>query len=739
HDRRFVFVNRAAAESLGRAVEEIVGRPIEEVLGTEGYACIAPHVERVLQGEAVEYEAEIPSPGGGRRFMHVSYTPDLDDDGRVLGWFASAQDITERRQAEERLLERERLFRTLVASTSQSPWEYRPGGAPAGQESEEASAWWRAFTGQTEEQRTAREGAGWLDAVHPEDRDAAWRNWLEIRAVRGPTAATYRVRRQSDGAWRHLLVKGVPVKGPDGAIIAIGGTLTDVTEQKAAAQARAESEGRFRLLADAAPVFVWLTDTDRQCTWVNTSWLEFTGRTLEQEIGHGWMESVHPDDLERCRRAAAEGFETRTRFSTEYRLRRRDGAYRWVLAHGVPLFDPDGTFTGSIGSCVDITDRRQSEDALREGDRRKDEFLATLAHELRNPLAPVRNAVEVLRLKGSPTPEVQWAREVIDRQMRQMARLIDDLLDVSRITRDKLELRRERVDLATVINAAVETSQGLIETSGHELEVTLPPHPVFLLGDVTRLAQVFSNLLSNAAKFSDPGSRITVTAGRQGDQVVVSVKDTGIGIAKEMQPHIFEMFVQADRSLERSQGGLGIGLTLVKRLIDLHGGSVEVRSDGPGHGSEFIARLPVAPPDAAETPAPRPRVERKVPARGRVLVADDNQDAAASLSTLLDILGYETRTASDGEAAVQAAEQFRPAVALLDIGMPKTNGYDVARHIRRQEWGKDIVLMAVTGWGQQEDRRRTLEAGFDHHLVKPVDPDLLASLLASLPAGRREA
>jgi len=619
-DRRFVFVNRAAAEFLGRPPEEIVGRPIVEVVGEAGMAAIAPHIERVLTGEQVEFEADIPYAHGGKRSMHVVYTPDLDEMGEVAGWFASVQDISTRKEAEAAVVERERLFRTLVESTSQTAWQCRPGGDPIRQIGEETAAWWRAFTGQTEAERTARDGTGWLDAVHPDDRETARQNWMEIRAVAGPTSAAYRVRRARDGAWRWLQVRGVPIVGPGGAVIEIAGTIADVTEKREAEQAR-----------------------------------------------------------------------------------------------------------------------QRSEETLREGDRRKDEFLATLAHELRNPLAPVRNAVEVLRLKGSPTPEVQWAREVIDRQMRQMARLIDDLLDVSRITRDVLELRRERVDLGTVLHAAIETSEGLIETAGHELEVVLPPHPVFLQGDVTRLAQVFSNLLSNAAKFSHPGSRITLTAGRQGDQVVVAVKDTGIGIPKEMQPHIFEMFVQVDRSIERSQGGLGIGLTLVKRLLELHGGSIEVKSDGVGRGSEFIARLPIAPADAAESPAPRPLADLRQPARGRVLVADDNQDAAASLSTLLDLLGYETCTATDGAAALTAAEEFRPAVALLDIGMPKTSGYDVARHIRRQAWGKDVVLMAVTGWGQQEDRKRTLEAGFDHHLVKPVDPDLLTHLLASLSPRRREA
>jgi CheY-like chemotaxis protein/two-component sensor histidine kinase len=307
---------------------------------------------------------------------------------------------------------------------------------------------------------------------------------------------------------------------------------------------------------------------------------------------------------------------------------------------------------------------------------------------------------------------------------------------VSRITRNKLELRPERVELAKVVDGAVETCRPLLASSGHELTVALPPDPVYLDADFTRLAQVFSNLLNNAAKFSEPGGRIALAAERRGSEVVVSVRDGGIGIPREMLPHIFDMFTQADRSLERSRGGLGIGLTLVKRLVDMHGGSVEARSPGPGQGSEFLVRLPLAisgprpgPPPPDDHPPPA------APARRRVLVADDNKDAAASLSVMLRILGYETCTAYDGAEALEAAARFRPAVALLDIGMPKTNGYEVARRIRQEPWGKDMVLLAVTGWGQAEDKQRTREAGFDHHLVKPVDPTALAQLLASVAAG----
>jgi CheY-like chemotaxis protein len=380
----------------------------------------------------------------------------------------------------------------------------------------------------------------------------------------------------------------------------------------------------------------------------------------------------------------------------------------------------------------DLTQRKQAEQALREADRRKDEFLATLAHELRNPLAPVRNAVELLRASGPAAPELEWARDVIDRQLRQMTRLIDDLMDVSRISRGKIELQRERVELAKVVHGAVETSRPLVEQMGHELTVTLPPEPIFLDGDVTRLAQVFLNLLNNAAKYTEPGGRIDLRAERQGGEVVVTVRDNGIGIPAAALPTIFEMFAQVEGASSRSQGGLGIGLTLVKRLVEMHGGSVTADSEGPGKGSTFTVRLPIGA-EWPHTPDDPEDEERISPiSKLRILVVDDNQDAAASLAMLLRLTGNEVRTAHDGEEAVRAAGEFRPRVVLLDIGLPKMTGYEVARIIRQQPGGKDMTLIAVTGWGQEEDRRKASEAGFDRHMVKPVDPKELLELLAEL-------
>jgi CheY-like chemotaxis protein len=370
--------------------------------------------------------------------------------------------------------------------------------------------------------------------------------------------------------------------------------------------------------------------------------------------------------------------------------------------------------------------------ALREADRRKDEFLAMLAHELRNPLAPIRNAAQVLRAKGPPAGEVQWATEVIDRQVHQLARLVDDLLDVSRITRGKIELRKERVELGAVVRGAVEATRPLVEKWGHALGVSLPSEPVYLDADPTRLAQVVSNMLNNAAKYTDHGGHIAVAVERRGAEVLIRVRDDGIGIPKDALSRIFEMFTQLPGSVERSQGGLGIGLTLVRRLVELHGGAVEALSEGAGRGSEFVVRLPLAP--APEDPRQRPG-DAGPPAPGRrILVVDDNRDAAESLGMLLGMVGHEVRVAHDGLEACAAAEEFRPDVVLLDLGLPKLSGYEVARRLREAEGGSDVLLVALTGWGQEEDRRRTREAGFDHHLTKPVELEQLRRLLAGAEA-----
>jgi PAS domain S-box-containing protein len=393
-------------------------------------------------------------------------------------------------------------------------------------------------------------------------------------------------------------------------------------------------------------------------------------------------------------------------------------------------FPPDSKHPELILLAVeDVSALRERAEELAKANRHKDEFLATLAHELRNPLAPIRNAVQYLGMDGLTETDVRTARDVIVRQVKTMVRLIDDLLDLSRLSRNKLDIRKQRIELATVVDSAVESSRPLIEQCGHELTVSLPPQPLHLDADPVRLAQVFMNLLNNAAKYTKRGGHIWLTAERQGSDIVVSVRDNGIGIPANMLTSIFDMFTQVDRSLERSQGGLGIGLTLVRRLLDMHDGSIEAHSNGPDEGSEFVVRLPLIQPSLE--PPPIGDGPRATALSGcRILVVDDNKDSADSLKMLLRLKGNDIRTAYDGLEAGEVAETFRPELVLLDIGLPKLNGYEVARRIRQQPWGRDVVLVALTGWGQDEDKRRSQEAGFNFHIVKPVELAALEEVLA---------
>lgn len=394
------------------------------------------------------------------------------------------------------------------------------------------------------------------------------------------------------------------------------------------------------------------------------------------------------------------------------------------------------TFDILARQVADLIERKQYEEKMREIDQRKDEFLATLAHELRNPLAPIRNAVEVLRKAAPSHPQVLWSREVIERQVEHMARLLEDLLDVSRISRNRVHLRTSRITLASAIESALETSRPLLEAGHHNVTVKLPEEPVHLDADLIRLSQVFSNLLNNAAKYTPEGGQVWVSAELENRndsprQVAVSVKDNGIGIAADLLPRLFQMFTQAEPALTRAQGGLGIGLAVTKKLVELHGGTVVARSAGQGCGTEFIVRLPVLT-EQAQIAARPTYADEPIPMSGqRILVVDDNRDNADSLAGLLNIAGLLSCTAYDGLEAIEQAEAFQPDVIVLDIGLPKMNGYEVCRRIRALPQGKHVVIVALTGWGQDDDRRKSSEAGFDGHLTKPVDYATLATLLAT--------
>ncbi|HVW00675.1 MAG TPA: ATP-binding protein [Planctomycetaceae bacterium] len=500
--------------------------------------------------------------------------------------------------------------------------------------------------------------------------------------------------------------------------------------RREAAAALRQSEANYRALAESMPFIVWQTNAAGALEYTNSYCFDYTGLTADEFREHGWMSAIHPEDSANVVSRWEQAFESGVPLDIEFRLRRAaDREYRWFRAVGSPVLDSAGRVQRWVGAGIDIHDKRLAEESLREADRKKDEFIATLAHELRNPLAPLRNGLQIIRMSRESAHPIESTWSMMDRQLEQLVRLVDDLLDVSRITRGKIELRRERTTLARIIQQSVETSRPVIDASGHSLTLELPHREIFVEADVTRMAQVFSNLLNNAAKYTEPGGKIRLKVDSIGDRAVISVNDTGIGIPPSMLPHVFEMFTRVDRNFERAQGGLGIGLSIVKRLVEMHDGNIEARSEGDGLGSEFIVRLPLG---AAASPARDNGDDGgETAARRRILVVDDNRDAATSLALLLKLLGHEVQIAHDGVEGLEKAESFRPDVILLDIGMPRLNGYETARLIREKPWGGAVELIALTGWGQEDDRRKSHEAGFNTHLVKPVDVATLKKLLVS--------
>lgn len=500
------------------------------------------------------------------------------------------------------------------------------------------------------------------------------------------------------------------------------------------------SEERLRIALDAGRMGTWELDAaQRTChiDEVQCSLLGLPEKTRSVPLDT-LLTLTSAADNEKVRGAVEHALSTNVDDSADYTyefriVRPSDGSIRWLMVSGrtVPV---TGSSPRRIGVTIDITDRKQSEQLLQEADRRKNDFLATLAHELRNPLAPIRNAVELMRLKGQLTADHRGPADVIDRQARVLTRLVDDLLDISRITQNRLELRREPASLTSIVDSAVESSRPIIDAGGHTLHLRMPDEPIVLLADVTRIAQVISNLLNNSARYSDKRGHIHVEVRRELMEAVITVVDEGIGIPASMLGRVFDMFVQG--SHDRGRGGLGVGLALSKQLVEMHGGRITAASGGPGLGSTFEVRLPIATELEASIRAIG--VKDDLPtSRLRMLVVDDNRDSVDSLSTLLRLMGNDVHVAYDGMEAVHTARTYLPDVVLLDVGLPLRNGYEAAKLIRSEPWGRHMVLIALTGWGQEQDRKQSREAGFDHHLVKPVDPKVLMKLVSDVFRGNR--
>jgi PAS domain S-box-containing protein len=669
----------------------------------------------------------VPAGRSGSRTIGICwYRPcPVDEDNRVLlemlcRTTAAALDQLD---IETRSRMNDQRFRVLVEGVAQAIWEAAPDGAASID-----SPTWRAWTGQSVEQML---GHGWMEAIHPEDRRDFDARWQDIRQKRSPADLAFRLRR-ADGSWSWTDMRTAPLFNDDGSVQKWACMNMDITDRKCAEEVLHRSETRFRALAEASPALIWQLDPAGNVVYLNPRYTELSGRPKSTLMHAGWRSLLHPEDAPAYLNALSDARRLRQRFQCRTRVRSRDGTWCWLESYGMPFFTGDGGYAGHVCMSINISDAVAAEKALRDADRRKDEFLATLAHELRNPLAPLCSAMPMMgRPNGARLSD--RLQQMMSRQLDYIVRLVDDLMDISRVTRGRIALRRAPTALADVLQGAVETSMPLVEGAHHRLNRTPVEADIMLDADAVRLTQVFANLLNNAARYTSPGGQIWLHAYEEENMAIVSVRDNGIGISPQMLPRVFDIFSQEREAASQRQGGLGIGLTLVANLVRMHGGSVEARSAGLGLGSEFIVRLPLMPKMAQAGEHDASGGGATDDSTQRVMVVDDNRDAAETLSMLLEFMGSKAvKVAHDGPTALAAMETFQPDVVLLDIGMPGMDGNEVARRIREQPRFAATRLVALTGWGQEEDRKRTQESGFDHHLTKPVDIAALQTLLSQL-------
>jgi PAS domain S-box-containing protein len=726
----FELANDAYYQLVGH--RELIGRPVFEALPEAEDEDYHRQLDQVMTTGVPFMGCEVPvnlvrTPGGmpEKRFIDLVYLPLCDEDGtsgRILG---HGVDVTAhvhlRKQAEQALHEREERFRQALEietvgiiffdAEGRITWANNAFLKMNGFASEngrgELSTWNEA---------TLKEWRQWIAATPPTGPDTA----------ANPEAMPYEkefTRRDGSRWWALLASKKLNEREYAQYVL-------DITERKRAEQGLRESEARFRAMAEASPALTWRVDAGGNAVYLNQRFRDLIGVPLDQLMPGGWRSIIHPDDAQRYLAAFEEALRKHSRFQQRVRIRTANGEWHWLISYALPWFTANDEYAGHAGVSIDITDAVTAETALLEADRRKDEFLATLAHELRNPLGPISNGLALIARPGG-TAALPRLLPVIVRQVRYIERLVDDLLEVSRITSGKIELRQAPVQLAVALRSAIEASMPLISEKEHELTVLIPDAPLVVYADPVRLAQIFTNLLNNAARYTRKGGQIWLTARQEGHEAVVSVRDNGIGILPGMLPRIFDMFAQERRNGIGNQEGLGIGLSLVHRLVQMHGGAIEARSDGKDAGSEFIVRLPLC---GASALAENAELEKTFPpALGlRVLVVDDNRDAAEVLAMLLESIGVNAQAVNGGPAALAVVPNYQPNVILMDIGMPGMDGYEVARRIRAQPQFNGIKLVALTGWGQEKDHRNSRAAGFDFHLTKPVDFKVLKELIIGM-------
>ncbi|HSK08987.1 MAG TPA: PAS domain-containing protein [Vicinamibacterales bacterium] len=744
-DFRYVACNRAYKREFHEVfgVEVDVGTSMTDALShqtLEQQGAVAVWA-RALRGEDFTTQAEFGARGRDRRTYEMHFSPIRDATGRIVGATEVARDVTDRVRATEELHEAlrgaEEGRRTLQALMDHIPLGITIADAPDGT-IRAVSRFGRDLTGRSREEIEgipADLHAERWEVYHPDGVTPATSDELPLtRAImRGDAVREEEwVLRRGDGTFMPILCTAAPIRDAEGRIQ--GGVIgwQDITERKRVERALQESESFYRQTLESIPGMVFTTRPDGYCDYQSQQWVEYTGVPMSEHLGDGWNQLLHPDDRARAFAVWREALKGSAPYDLEYRVRRHDGAYEWFKVIGRPISDAAGKVVKWFGLAINVENLKRAEAALSDADRRKDEFIAVLSHELRNPLAPIRYALPLLQ-RDRLDEAGDRAVAVIDRQVAHLTRLVDDLLDVSRITGGKIDLRREHVTLAAVLSSAVEAASPAIATARHTLRMAVSDEPIWLHGDPARLAQVVTNILNNSAKYTPRGGEITLEGREDDGHAVIRVRDTGMGIPEDALSTVFEMFRQVNRP-DRAQGGLGIGLALARQLVEMHGGTIAASSDGPGQGAEFVVRLPAARDPEGGAVSLAGGATQRAGRRLKVLVVDDNADLVDMLATVVERAGHDVRKALDGRSAVSAALSYRPDVVLLDIGLPVIGGLEVARELRRRPETAHARLVALTGWGQAEDRRQTAEAGFDHHMTKPTDPKALERLLVELAA-----
>jgi PAS domain S-box-containing protein len=741
----FALANQAYRELIG--VDEPIGHALRELLpelGPQGFfelldevlATGEPYIGRRTPVRLRRQGATLQE-----RFVDFIFQPVRDADGAVSGIFIQGSDVTDhvglerrwRDAAAEMALERDRL--NAVLDTAPAAISFADASGRLVGVNGAMNELWGPYP-DTEDWRACAGWRGWwLDETGSPLRAIEAHEWPMARALRGEENVRELIAIEPfdrPGARLTVLTCGAPIRDAQGVVQGAIVAQIDMTEQARAEARVRESEARFKAIANAIPHLVWSNLPDGTHDFYNQRWYDFTGMHEGLVGDDQWKALVHPDDQAEAGRRWQHALDTGEAYETEFRLRHApSGEYRWCLSRALPVRDAAGQVIRWMGSCTDVHDQKLQAEELRRANQRKDEFLAMLAHELRNPLAPVKAATDLLRLRTreGDAERLRAATEVIDRQVRHMTDLVDDLLDVSRVTRGLVELERRALDVRTVLANAVEQVRPLLEARGHKLHVHAGLGQAQVLGDHTRLVQVLVNLLGNAAKYTPQGGNIEIGVQASCDEIQIGVTDNGSGIEPALLPYVFDIFTQGVRTPDRSQGGLGIGLALVKSLVGLHGGQVSAHSEGAGKGSRFVVSLPLlargagAGPDGPSTGA-RPNRRRSV------MVVDDNVDAADSMGALLEALGHQAHVVYDAHSALRDAERLRPDAFILDIGLPDIDGFELARRLRARPASEEALLVALTGYGQAHDRVLSRAAGFDHHFVKPIEIDDLETALA---------